>query len=57
LGATPETLARALFRSVAPLRPPCVRQPVVCDQVTVEEVAATAIILAAWDLWEQSAHL
>ena len=38
-GATPETLARALFRRVEPLRPRAARQPVVSDQVAVEEVA------------------
>ena len=36
-GATPETLARALFR---PLRARAARQPIVADQVTVEEVPA-----------------
>ena len=39
VGATPETLARALFRRVEPLRPTRVRKPVVRDQVTIEEVA------------------
>ena len=39
-GATPETLARALFRRVEPLRPRAARQPVVGDEVAVEEVAA-----------------
>ena len=38
-GATPETLARALFRRVEPLRPRAARQPVVGDEVAVEEVA------------------
>ena len=37
-GATPETLAKALFRRTQPLRPGTRRQPVVRDQVTVEEV-------------------
>ena len=36
-GATPATLARALFR---PLRPGAARQTVVADQVAVEEVPA-----------------
>ena len=36
-GATPETLAKALFR---PLRPARVGKPVVGDQVAVEEPAA-----------------
>ena len=39
-GATPEKLAKALFRRVEPLRPGTRRKPVVRDQVTVEEVAA-----------------
>ena len=39
-GATPETLAKALFRRVVPLRPARVRKPVVGDQVAVEEPAA-----------------
>lgn len=38
-GATPETLAKALFRRIEPL-PPRVGQPVVGDQVAVEEVPA-----------------
>ena len=38
-GATPETLARALFRRVEPLRPRAARQPVVGDEVAVEKVA------------------
>lgn len=38
-GATPETLVRALFRRVVPLRPGTRRKPVVGDQVAVEEVA------------------
>ena len=38
-GATPETLARALFRRTEPLRPPRVRKSVRRDQVAVEEVA------------------
>ena len=37
-GATPETLARALFRRVEPLRPSTRVQPVVGDEVSVEEV-------------------
>ena len=36
-GATPETLARALLR---PTRPRAARQPVVRDEVPVEEVSA-----------------
>ena len=39
-GATPETLARALFRRVEPLRPGARRKPVVGDQVAVEKAAA-----------------
>ena len=39
-GATPETLARALFRRVEPLRPSARGKPVVGDQVAVEEVSA-----------------
>lgn len=39
-GATPETLARALFRRVEPLRPGSRRKPVVRDQVAVEKPAA-----------------
>ena len=39
-GATPETLARALFRRVVPLRPGTRRKPVVRDEVAVEKVAA-----------------
>ena len=39
-GATPETLAKALFRRTEPLRPGTRRKPVVRDQVTVEKVAA-----------------
>ena len=38
-GATPETLARALFRRVVPLRPGTRRKPVVGDEVAVEKVA------------------
>ena len=38
-GATPETLAKALFRRTEPLRPGTRRKPVVRDQVTVEKVA------------------
>ena len=37
-GATPEKLAKALFRRTEPL-PPRVRQPVAGDEVAVEEVA------------------
>ena len=39
VGATPEKLARALFRRTEPLRPGTRRKPVVGDQVAVEEVA------------------
>ena len=39
-GATPETLARALFRRVEPLRPRARGTPVVGDEIAVEEVAA-----------------
>ena len=38
-GATPETLARALFRRGEPLRPARVRKPVAGDEVAVEKVA------------------
>ena len=38
-GATPEKLARALFRRVEPLRPGARRKPVASDEVAVEEVA------------------
>lgn len=37
-GATPDKLARALFRRVEPLRPPRVGKPVVGDKTPVEEV-------------------
>ena len=37
-GATPEALARALFRPLR--RPRAARQPVVRDQVAVEEIPA-----------------
>ena len=37
-GATPEKLARALFRRVEPLRPPRVRKSVASDEVAVEKV-------------------
>ena len=36
-GATPKTLARALFRRVKPLRPSARVEPVVCDEVSVEK--------------------
>lgn len=39
-GATPETLAKALFRRTEPLRPGTRRKPVVRDQVAIEKVAA-----------------
>ena len=38
-GATPEKLAKALFRRTGPLRPGTRRKPVVGDEVPVEEVA------------------
>ena len=38
-GATPEKLARALFRRTEPLRPGTRRKTVVLDQVTVEKIA------------------
>ncbi len=38
VGATPETLVRALFRRVEPLRPARIRKPVAGDQVAVEKV-------------------
>ena len=40
VGATPETLARALFRCVVPLRPGARRKSVVRDQVAVQETPA-----------------
>ena len=40
VGATPETLARALFRRTEPLRPRTRRKPVVGDEVAVEKVPA-----------------
>lgn len=39
-GATPETLAKALFRRTEPLRPGTRRKPVVRDQVAVQETPA-----------------
>ena len=39
-GATPETLARALFRRVEPLRPRTRGKAVAGNEITVEEVAA-----------------
>ena len=39
VGATPEKLARALFRRVEPLRPSARRKPVAGDEVAVEKVA------------------
>ena len=39
-GATPETLAKALFRRTEPLRPGTRRKAVVGDQVTVGEPPA-----------------
>ena len=39
-GATPEALARALFRRTEPLRPPRVRKPVVGDEVAEHETPA-----------------
>ena len=39
-GATPETLARALFRRVEPLRPRARGKPVVGNEVAVEKAAA-----------------
>ena len=38
-GATPEKLAKALFRRVEPLRRRRVRKPVTGDELVVEEVA------------------
>ena len=38
-GATPETLAKALFRRTEPLRPGARRKPVVGDEAAVEQVA------------------
>ena len=38
-GATPETLAKALFRRAEPLRPGTRRKPVVSNKVAVEKVA------------------
>ena len=39
-GATPETLARALFRRVEPLRPRTRGKAVCSDEVAIEEVPA-----------------
>ena len=39
-GATPETLARALFRRIKPLRPSTRRKAVVRDQITEKKPAA-----------------
>ena len=39
VGATPEKLARALFRRVVPLRPGTRRKPVVGDKITEKKVA------------------
>ena len=39
-GATPEKLAKALFRRTEPLRPGTRRKPIVRDQVTVEKVSS-----------------
>ena len=39
VGATPEKLARALFRRVVPLRPGTRRKPVVGDKVTEKKAA------------------
>ena len=39
VGATPEKLAKALFRRVEPLRPRRVRKPVAGDEVAVEKIA------------------
>ena len=39
-GATPETLARALFRPLQPCRSGTAREPVVRDEVAVEQVPA-----------------
>lgn len=40
VGATPETLAKALFRRTQPLRPGTRRKPVVGNQVAVQETPA-----------------
>ena len=40
VGATPETLAKALFRRKEPLRSAAGRKPVVGDQVAVQETPA-----------------
>ena len=40
VGATPETLARALFRGTEPLRPGTQRKPVRDNEVAVEEPPA-----------------
>ena len=39
-GATPETLAKALFRRTEPLRPGRVRKPVRGNEIAVEKPAA-----------------
>ena len=38
IGATPETLARALFQRTEPLRPGTRRKPVVSDKIAVEKI-------------------
>ena len=43
-GATPETLAKALFRRTEPLRPRARRKPVVRDQVPVKEPLPDAAV-------------
>ena len=50
VGATPESLAKALFRRTEPLRPGTRRKPIVRNQVAVEKVSS--------DQWRDSvAHL
>ena len=39
-GATPEKLAKALFRRTEPLRPGTRRKPIVRDQVAIEKVTS-----------------
>ena len=53
-GATPEKLAKALFRRTEPLRPGARRKPVVRDEVVVEEVPADQLSDSVTHLDESS---
>ena len=44
-GATPETLVKALFRHVEPLRPGTRRKAVVGDEVAVEKITGDGVPL------------